>query len=174
MQREPNWKVIFHSSNSHSTYLAGIANLRRKLGCKVYGYCLMPTHAHLIVNPGSSKGNLKIFMRELASLVGRYRSSAMSLESRFLVIPIMSDPYLLSCARYVDLNPVRARMVARPEDYDWSSYRSRIGHAACPWLDTAPCFLMGASVQEQQQRYREYVECGIQEHPLQSASNGLW
>jgi putative transposase len=44
---------------------------------------------------------------------------------------------MLACIRYIELNPVRARMVADPEEYVWSSYRARIGHGSCSWLDPA-------------------------------------
>jgi putative transposase len=81
--------------------------------------------------------------------------------------PIESSTYLLACARYVDLNPVRAHIVWRPEDYEWSSYRARIGLSTCPWLDPDPCFLALASTTEQrQQRYRDFVTQGIPTHQL--------
>ena len=75
--------------------------------------------------------------------------------------------HLLACTRYVDLNPVRAKMIRLPQDYPWSSYRARIGLEPCDWLDPDPCFLALASTQERrQQLYREFVEQGIHEHEL--------
>ena len=80
---------------------------------------------------------------------------------------IRDSTYLLACARYVDLNPVRAHIVRRPEDYEWSSYRARIGLSNCPWLDPDPCFLALASTTERrQQRYREFVARGIPKHQI--------
>ena len=182
MQREHDRKVIFRSANKRLAYLTGLCDLRRELDCKVYGYCLMANHVHLIVDPGDRAGNMSLFMGGLASLSGhstrlvrRPHSPSTSLKNRFKVVPIESDDYLLACARYLDLNPVRAKIVTRPEDYHWSSYRSRIGLSSCPWLDTDPCFLsLGENREEQQRRYREFVEGGIRERQLQSARIALW
>jgi len=72
--------------------------------------------------------------------------------------PHRSDNYLLACARYIDLNPVRAHIVEQPEDYPWSSYGTRAGLSDSSWLDPDPCFLALAPTTEQQQlRYREFV-----------------
>lgn len=91
----------------------------------------------------------------------RHRTGT-SWEGRFKCSPIESDAYLLACARYVDLNPVRARIVEQPEEYAWSSFRARTGLSACPWLDADPCFLsLGPTAEQRQQRYREFVMSGI-------------
>jgi putative transposase len=68
----------------------------------------------------------------------------------------------------VDLNPVRAGIVARPEDYRWSSYRSRIGLDPCDWLDSDAAFLaLAGSPEARQHRYREFVEQGVAPHELE-------
>jgi putative transposase len=100
----------------------------------------MTNHVHLIVDPGADAMNLSLLMKRLAGRHTRRinrleRRTGTSWEGRFKCSPFESDRYLLACTRYVDLNPVRAKMVAAPEDYRWSSYRARIGLAECDWLD---------------------------------------
>jgi putative transposase len=81
---------------------------------------------------------------------------------------------LLACTRYVDLNPVRARMVHDPQEYEWSSYRAHIGLAVCDWLDPSPTYLALADTEERRrQRYREFVEQGSNEYELQCIRSAL-
>jgi putative transposase len=122
-----------------------LREFRDELELKVYGYCLMTNHVHLIIDPGSDENNLGLLMKRLAGRHTRRinrleRRTGTSWEGRFKCSPIESDRYLLACTRYVDLNPVRARMVARPEDYAWSSYRARVGIVECDWLDLTQPF----------------------------------
>jgi putative transposase len=163
VQRGHNRQAVFFTAEDRPSYLATLCEFREKLGMQVYAYCLMTNHVHLIVNPGNDAANLSLLMKRLAGRHTRRlnqlkRRTGTSWEGRFKCSPIESSTYLLACARYVDLNPVRAHIVRRPEDYEWSSYRARIGLSSCPWLDPDPCFLALASTTEQrQQRYREFV-----------------
>jgi putative transposase len=172
VQRGHNRRVVFVTDRDRLAYLETLQQFRQALGIKVYGYCLMTNHVHLIVDPGADAMNLSLLMKRLAGRHTRRinrleRRTGTSWEGRFKCSPIESDRYLLACTRYVDLNPVRAKIVAAPEDYRWSSYRARIGQAECDWLDEDPCFLSLALTQERrQQRYREFVEQGVREHEL--------
>ena len=72
------------------------------------------------------------------------------------------EDYLLACCRYIELNPVRARMVAEPEDCAWSSCRYRLGQDSADWLDHDPCYLgLGKDNIERQQRYRQFLHTAI-------------
>ena len=85
-------------------------------------------------------------------------------ESRYKSSPIQTDDYLLACCRYVDLNPVRARMVNSPEDYLWSSYRMKVGLDQFSWIDEDPCYLsLGQAPQQRCERYRFFVRSAIPE-----------
>src|SRR4029079_18773059 len=88
-------------------------------------------------------GNISTLMKRLAGRHARRVNlrnlwSGSILESRFKCSPIETDRYLLTCGRYIDLNPVRAGVVHAPEDYAWSSYRARCGIATCEWLQLGP------------------------------------
>ena len=85
-------------------------------------------------------------------------------QGRFKAILVDSDSYLLEVCRYVDLNPVRARMVKRPETYAWSSYRALSGLAPAPdWLDAKPLYAQlapGKSAAHAARKYAEFVARG--------------
>ena len=106
-------------------------------------------------------------MKRLSGRQTRYvnrleRRSGTLWESRYKSSPIQTDEYLLACIRYVELNPVRARRVADAQDYRWSSYQARMNGHARVMPDFDPCYLaLGASTEERQIRYREYLQSAI-------------
>ena len=131
---------VFFGDFDRTDYLTTLAECRRALEIKIYGYCLMNNHVHLLVDPGAESGNISNLMKRLAGRHARrinlrHSWSGSLWESRFKCRPIDTDRYLLTCGRYVDLNPVRAGLVQAPEDFAWSSYRARCGLSPCEWLD---------------------------------------
>jgi putative transposase len=173
VQRGHNRKNVFRTEKDRNAYLETLRDFREKLGLRVFGYCLMSNHVHLIIDPGTDPANLSLLMKRLAGrhtrrINRRERKSGTSWEGRFKCSPIESDRYLLACLRYVDLNPVRAKMVARPEEYPWSSYGAHVGLSECDWLDVDPCTSGLAKSQERRQQiYRNFVEQGIHKHELE-------
>ena len=163
VQRGHNRLTVFFTDADRSAYLETLEEFRDKLGLQIHAYCLMTNHVHLIVNPGHEPASLSLLMKRLAGRHTRRinrlkRRTGTSWEGRFKCSPIDSDNYLLACTRYVELNPVRASIVARPEDYQWSSYRARVGLEHCPWLDPTPSLLaLTPTIEERQQGYRELV-----------------
>ncbi len=82
-------------------------------------------------------------------------------EGRFKASPIQRDAYLLACCRYVEMNPVRANMVAGPRQYRWSSYRERMGLGGSDLLDRDACYLALADGEAQRRvRYQAYMQQG--------------
>ena len=107
-----------------------------------------------------------MLMKRLAGRQTRYvnildRRPGSLWEGRFKSSAIETEHYLLACCRYVKLNPVRAGMVAKPEDYPWSSYRQKVGLEVTAWVDPDPCHLaLAESPCERSARYRQFVEEG--------------
>lgn len=160
IHRRRDRRKIFPSGPSRSALTEEMFNLRRRLNGKLYGYCLMPNHVHVIFDPGESADNMYPFIKGLASLSGlhtpvlRRRHVPLSvLRGEFEVLSISTDDYFLRCAVYVDRNLIEANLAERLADHTWSSYWSRIGRSTAARLDPHPCFLqLGAA------GYRELVE----------------
>jgi len=124
----------------------------------------MTNHVHLLIQPERKGPDLSRLMRVLAARQTRYtdqleRRSGTLWEERFKCSIVDSDGYLLACCRYVELNPVRARMVRQPEEYPWSSYRQRIGSGVARMPLTNPaCYReLGLDENGRRQQYRRYV-----------------
>ena len=144
VQRGHNRQVVFAAPEDFQRYLDDLRELKEVFAVKVYAYCLMTNHVHLLLAPGDSAAGLGQLMKALAARATRYRNrlegrSGTLWESRYKSSIVQTDAYLLACARYIELNPVRARMVAEPADYLWSSYRDRMGLTEYgDWLDVDP------------------------------------
>jgi len=172
IQRGHNRAVVFAEDGDCQYYLDNLSDLKSQLGCRVYSYCLMSNHIHLIVDPGNDSANLGLLMKRLAArqtrLVNKLERRSGSLwEGRYKSSPIETDSYLLACSRYIELNPVRARMVASAGQYLWSSYCAKTGDVQNDWLDTDPGYLsLGDSDTERQCRYRNWVSAAVPESEL--------
>lgn len=163
---------VFFGDFDRTDYLGTLAECRETLRFKVYAYCLMSNHVHLVIDPGDNPSAISVLMKRLAGRHARRLNlrnswSGSLWESRFKCSPIETDRYLLTCGRYVDMNPVRAGIVSVPEAYAWSSYRARAGLIACSWLDVDPAIetLAGTELR-QHECYRNLVRQAIDEDDL--------
>ncbi|MDH4554054.1 transposase, partial [Pseudomonas sp. BN417] len=168
VQRGHNRQVVFAEDADFERYLSDLRELKDAFGVKVYAYCLMTNHVHLLLAPDDSLAGLSQLMKTLAARATRYRNrlegrSGTLWESRFKSSIVQSDAYLLACSRYIELNPVRACMVAEASDYLWSSYALRVGSAPeQSWLDDDPCFnALGATDNARRRRYAEFVRQAV-------------
>jgi len=167
VQRGHNRQVVFAAEADFRYYLDTLKTWKLEYGVKVYGYCLMTNHVHLILEPPDETAALGRLMKRLAGRQTRYVNRLEGRrgtlwESRYKSSPIQTDAYLLACCRYVDLNPVRARMVASPQDYRWSSYRIKAGLDRSRWIDNDPCYLsLGRTPQQRHERYGVFVKRAI-------------
>lgn len=164
VQRGHNRQVVFAQEEDYRSYLANLRELKEVFAVRVYAYCLMTNHVHLLLEPGEPMTGLGQLMKALAARMTRYRNklegrSGTLWESRYKSSVVQSDTYLLACCRYIELNPVRARMVESPSEYRWSSYQSRTGVGdGANWLDCDPCYLGLASTEEERRaRYVSFV-----------------
>lgn len=109
-----------------------------RFGHRVHAFCLMSTHVHLAVQVGD--GALSRIMQNLAFRYTqwynrRYGRIGHLFHGRYKANVVEVDSYLVSLVRYIHLNPVRAGMVDRPEEYGWSSHRFSMGAGEVPWLE---------------------------------------
>lgn len=172
MQRGHDRKPVFVRSTDYRFYLDNLLDVTNKLSINVLGYCLMTNHVHLVLLPGDESGNISTLMRVLAARQTRRinkleKRSGTLWDGRFKASVIDSDKYLLACCRYVDLNPVRATLVTSPEDYEWSSYRGRVGLTSDSLLSNHSIFdMLGTSALQRAAAYRRFVSGGIGEDEL--------
>ena len=139
------------------------AEVKQTFECKVYAFCLMTNHVHLIVDPGDSPENLGKMMKRLAGRQTRYVNclegrTGTLWEGRFRSSPIDTNAYLLACCRYVEMNPVMAGMCEAPSDYRWSSCATKLGRDGFAWVDFDPLYLgLGDIPQERAGKYEEFL-----------------
>ena len=126
IQRGNDRKPCFFRDSDYLRYLQALRELSVRGHCAVHAYVLMTNHVHLLVTP-EAKGQVSRMMQSLGRRYvryfnDRYHRTGTVWEGRYKSSLVDSDSYLLCCYRYIELNPVRARMVAEPEDYRWSSH----------------------------------------------------
>jgi putative transposase len=117
--------ACFIDERDRLAYLHWLTLLSGRIGCAVHAYVLMGNHVHLLLTPSRTGGATRL-MRSLAEcFVPEARERGGPLwEERFETWAVFPRQYLLACMRYIELNPVRAGLVARAADYRWSSYRA--------------------------------------------------
>jgi len=130
VQRGHNRNVVFVDDGDYSYYLDTLGNWSRQLQVKVYAWCLMTNRVHLLLDPGDDVKSIGLLMKRLAGrqprFVNKQENRTGSLwDGRDKMSIVESDEYFLQCCRYIELNPVKAKMVKRPADYRWSSYRKK-------------------------------------------------
>ncbi len=173
VQRGHDRQPVFVQKRDYEYYLDNIVEAKTDLTVRVYAYCLMTNHVHLIVSPGEDVSSISRLMRIVAGRQTRYANklenrSGTLWEGRFKASLIDSEAYLLACCRYVDLNPVRAGMVAAPANYEWSSYRCHAAMNYSTWLDEHSVFrALGNSSSARGNVYRKYVADGISDEERQ-------
>jgi len=125
--RGNNRHKVFVSNNDYLYYLHLLDRFKTELPFDLFHYCLMPNHVHLLVRTHNSqdfstfmkKINLAYFhhYRRYYDWVGHFW------QDRYRSQPVGKDQYFIQCGKYIELNPVRAKLVKRPEDYKFSSYK---------------------------------------------------
>ena len=123
-QRGNRRERTFFEDGDYQLYLDLLAEAAPAAGVEVWAYCLMPNHVHLIVTPSDEDGLWRTFRKVHRHYTGyinaRLRTTGHLWQGRYGSVA-MDEGHLISALRYVALNPVRARLVARAEDWRWSS-----------------------------------------------------
>ena len=168
IHRGHNRKPVFISDDDYRYYRMNLAEVKKELGCHLYAYCLMTNHIHLIVDPGEDPESLAILIKKVAARQTRYvnrleKSTGTIWEGRYRSSPICKDTYLLACSRYIEMNPVRANIVAEPGDYLWSSFREKTrGQIEVIDLDQGYISL-GGDDETRRKSYHEWVMSSVPE-----------
>ncbi|MCP4324970.1 MAG: transposase [Alteromonadales bacterium] len=133
-------KKIYFEEADFELFLTTLSDVCEQYNWIIHAYCLMTNHYHLLIE--TPDANLSKGMRQLNGVftqaINRKHGRVGHLfQGRYKSILVDKDAYLLELCRYIVLNPVRARMVESPEQWDWSSWHSMVGNVAPPiWLAT--------------------------------------
>jgi putative transposase len=159
IQRGHRQAACFFDEEDCAAYLGWLGQYAADFGCSVHAYVLMGNHVHLLLTP-SRAGGVAGLMRSLGERYARYMADAPRRdgplwEDRYHAFPVHVGRYLLSCMRYIELNPVRARVVARPGQYRWSSFRANaLGHDNPLLTPHAHYCALGRSAESRRVAYR--------------------
>ncbi|WP_263079849.1 transposase [Endozoicomonas sp. Mp262] len=146
-------KAIFREEADFDLFLDVLAEVCDRFNWVIHSWCLMTNHYHLVVE--TPDGNLSAGMRQLNGVYTsrfnrRYGRVGHLFQGRYKGILVDKSAYLLELSRYVVLNPVRARMVNRPDEWQWSSYLYTLGELPSPdWLATDAMLLQFSKVRAQ-------------------------
>jgi putative transposase len=128
-QRGNRRQKIFFEDGDYALYRDLLAERAAKAGVAVWAYCLMPNHVHLILVPATEDGLAlalgETHRRYTGFVNARMRVTGHLFQGRFGSV-VLDEPHLVAAARYVALNPVRARLVRRAQDWPWSSVRAHL------------------------------------------------
>ena len=140
-QRGNRRQQTFFNDGDYALYRQLIADSCGAAGVGVWAYCLMPNHVHLILTPGDPDG-LRAALGEAHRRYSRHVNfregwRGYLWQGRFASVA-MDERHLMACARYVEMNPVRARLAAAAEDWPWSSARAHLAGAGDGLVDIRP------------------------------------
>jgi putative transposase len=167
INRGNNHQVIFFRKDDYKSFLDSLELAKEKYPCKIYSFILMSNHIHLLLEPVGEGPNLAYFMKHISQRHGQYINKYYSRtgtlwEGRYKSSAVSTDRYLLACSRYIEMNCVRAGIVKKPEEYDYSSYKGKIGLKTIRWLDFDPLYAdLGKTVEDRQRKYQDWIQESI-------------
>lgn len=159
VQRGHNREPCFFAEQDYTSYLHWLSEALFETQCALHAYVLMTNHVHLLLTPATAQTVPKLLIslgRRYVQCVNRaYRRTGTLWDSRYKSSTVQGEAYLLTCQRYIELNPVRAGMVQDPAEYRWSSYRANALGRRDVVVTPHPLFLaLGNTDTERQAAYR--------------------
>jgi len=182
IQRGNNRSDTFRCSEDFDFYVACAAHASRRHDVAIHAYVLMTNHVHLLVTP-SSPSSVPKMMQAIGRVYVSYFNSVHGRtgtlwEGRYKAAIVDDETYVLTCMRYIELNPVRAGLVSAPDEYRWSSYRVNAWGAHDAFVDPHDAFRqLGHSPAERRAAYRELFRQAIPESTLNAirdATQNAW
>ena len=166
VQRGHNREACFFCEEDYQSYLHWLSEALLREQVALHAYALMTNHVHLLLTPTSGESVARLMMslgRRYVQYINRsYRRTGTLWDSRYKSSLIDADTYLLSCMRYIELNPVRAAMVDDPAHYRWTSYRSNALGQPNERLTSHPVYLaLSGNDQDPQAAYRALFRASL-------------
>lgn len=172
-------KNIFRNDSDRNNFFRIFSSTIKRYNWLCHAYCLMGNHYHLLVE--TPDGNLSAGMRQLNGVYTQrfnfmHKTVGHLLQGRYQAFLVEKDSYLLEVARYVVLNPVRARIVASPNEWEWSSYLATAGKRKTPtWLTTEWILsFFDERKTTAQRQYQQFIYAGSgKESPFDDVKEGI-
>lgn len=180
IQRGNNRSACFFTEEDYFYYLDQLQRQSIEFGCHIHAYCVMTNHVHVLLTPEATDSP-SLMMKNLGQryvqyINRRYRRTGTLWEGRFKSCLAQDEHYALTCYRYIELNPVRAKMVAHPQGYPWSSYAINGSGNVSDLITPHPSYIsLGSNRTERLESYRQFLGQGIEERVLEEirdATNG--
>lgn len=178
IQRGNNRESCFFSEQDYLFYLECLKDGCSRYKVALHAYVLMTNHVHLLMTPDDTEGVSRVLQslgRRYVQYVNKlYRRSGTLWEGRHKASIVDADNYLLTCMRYIELNPVRAGMVEHPGEYPWSSYGANAQGDERPMVESHEVYLgLAMHQRERMRRYRSLFEVQLEEcdiHAIRKAT----
>jgi putative transposase len=166
VQRGNDRQACFFRDDDYARYLGILREAGLRFGCCVHAYVLMTNHVHLLLTPARAGGVAQVmqalgrtYVRHVNDTLGR---TGTLWEGRYKSCLVDSERYVLACYRYIELNPVRAGMVADAAGYAWSSHGYNALGQPDPLVRPHATYLqIAASDKARRAHYRAWVAEGI-------------
>lgn len=180
--RGNNRTEIFCAEADYRFYLDKLRLACEKHGCDIHAYVLMTNHVHLLLTPQEEQS-----LSKALQMLGRYyvqffnhcyQRTGTLWEGRYKATLIDTEAYLLTCMRYIELNPVRAGMIAHPSEYPWSSYGYNALGQTDNLMSPHPEYRrLGQTDEECRSAYQQLFEYPVSEESIKAireATNKAW
>ena len=182
IQRGNNRQACFRREADYKSYLAFLKEAATNYDVAIHAFVLMTNHVHLLVTPGCERAVSQLMQALGRQYVQRfnftYGRTGTLWEGRYKSTLVDSEKYLLTVYRYIELNPVRAGLVAHASDYAWSSYRSNALGKSIQLLTPHALYLrLGKTDAERREAYQTLFHGRMPERELRTireATNKAW
>lgn len=178
IQRGVNRCAVFHDDQDRLHYRKLLRIAAVEFGVSVHAYVFMGNHVHLLLAT-SHLGAISRVMRRVGQAYAqsfnlRHGRSGALWQGRFKSSLVETDRYLLNVIRYIELNPVRAAIVSRPENHRWSSVHRHLGFSSEPMLTPHPLYLgLGSDAHARARWWRQWLACDVRHDELKAIRQHL-
>ena len=178
IQRGNNREPCFYSEEDYRFYLDQLNEIKEKYECSIHSYVLMTNHVHLLITSMMEHGIPKLMQalgrRYVYFINKKYKRTGTLWEGRYKSSLVDTDRYLLTCMRYIEMNPVRAKMVEHPADYMWSSYLTNTQQNVEGLVSPHPVYCsLGKTARLQEKVYRSLFSESIDYDTLNDIREAL-
>jgi putative transposase len=165
---------IFKDEEDFLVYLTILEAAKHEYPFVLIAYCLMTNHVHLLIKTketDTGKIMKKINLSYAIYFNNKFNYVGHLFQGRYFAELIEDDAQMLSTSRYIHLNPIRAKMVSKPSDYEWSSYSMYIGEKVEKHIDSL--IILNRFKDKSRKLYKEYVESSLIMDLMEEELDGL-